>query len=108
MVHLLRAPVARQESKDTLHVIEGNLGLLTRESYALTNSDTAPASFWISSPDNVVRSNRAAGSAHTGFRFSFDDASKGAGSLGKVPRAFGCYAGCLMGETECAAPGRHC
>ena len=67
----------QQESNDTLHTITGNLGLLTRESYALANSDTAPATFWLSSPDNVLRSNRAAGSAHTGFQFSFDEAAEG-------------------------------
>jgi hypothetical protein len=52
------------------NVIEGNLGMGTREPSAanrLLASDTSPATFWITNPDNVVRNNVAAGSDGHGF-----------------------------------------
>ncbi|KXZ54727.1 hypothetical protein GPECTOR_4g796 [Gonium pectorale] len=44
------------------NIIEGNLGIYTRTSDALLNTDTTPATFWITNPNNTVRHNRAAGS----------------------------------------------
>jgi hypothetical protein len=41
--------------------ITGNLGMLTRPSQALLNTDTTPAVFWITNPDNVVRNNVGSG-----------------------------------------------
>ena len=46
------------------NLLEGNLGLLTRASQALLNTDTSPATFWVVHPNNTLRGNRAAG-AHT-------------------------------------------
>jgi hypothetical protein len=62
-----------QDGSETGHTIEGNLGIMTRESYTLTNSDTTPATFLISNPNNTVRFNRAAGSAGLGFWLRFND-----------------------------------
>ena len=62
-----------QDGSETGHTIEGNLGILTRESYTLTHSDTTPATFLLSNPNNTVRFNRAAGSAGTGFWLRFYD-----------------------------------
>lgn len=33
----------------------------------MLNSDTTPATFWITNPDNIIRYNRAAGGARYGF-----------------------------------------
>jgi len=43
--------------------ITGNLGMLTYPSNALLNTDTSPAVFWITHPNNVVRNNVGAGVA---------------------------------------------
>lgn len=52
---------------ETGNVIEGNLGMLTRASYALLNTDTTPATFWITHPNNTVRRNAAAGEQESGW-----------------------------------------
>jgi len=44
--------------------ITGNLGLLTYPSYALLNTDTTPAVFWITNPNNVVKNNVGSGGGH--------------------------------------------
>ncbi len=41
--------------------------MYTMESNALLNTDTTPASFWITHPNNTYRHNRAAGSAAYGY-----------------------------------------
>ena len=66
-----------QDGSESGNVIEGNLGLMIRESYALTHSDTAPAAFLLSNPNNTVRNNRAAGSAGVGFWLRFYDTVSG-------------------------------
>ncbi len=71
-------PTMLQDGSESGHTIEGNLGLMTRESYALTASDTTPATFLISNPNNTVRFNRAAGSAGLGFWLRFNDFVDGA------------------------------
>ena len=66
-----------QDGSESGNTIEGNLGIMTRESYALAHSDTTPATFLISNPNNTVRFNRAAGSAGTGFWLRFLDLVEG-------------------------------
>lgn len=59
-----------EDGVETGNVFDGNLGMLTRSaspSTAILESDLTPATFWITNPDNVVRSNVAAGSQGTGF-----------------------------------------
>jgi hypothetical protein len=43
------------------NLFEGNLGFHTLVSNALLNTDTTPASFWITNPNNTYRNNVAAG-----------------------------------------------
>ena len=44
-----------------------NLGVLTKESTAMLNTDYTPATFWITNPHNVYVGNVAAGSVAYGF-----------------------------------------
>lgn len=56
--------------------IIGNLGVLGRVPAAnerLLASDSRPASFWITNPDNIVRGNVAAGSNGFGFWFALPE-----------------------------------
>ncbi|KXZ49223.1 hypothetical protein GPECTOR_22g814 [Gonium pectorale] len=67
-----------EDGIETGNVIEGNLGVYTRDSYALLNTDTTPATFWITNPNNTVRHNRAAGSLNGfGFWYRFLDNPEG-------------------------------
>jgi hypothetical protein len=43
------------------NVFEGNLGFATLVSNALLNTDTTPATFWATHPNNTYRNNIAAG-----------------------------------------------
>ncbi|KAJ3227695.1 Fibrocystin-L [Clydaea vesicula] len=45
----------------------GNLGILTKKSYSLLNTDQIPATFWITNPNNNYVNNSAAGSEGSGF-----------------------------------------
>ena len=59
------------------NVITNNLGLLTREpataAERLLPTDTSPATFWITNPDNVVSNNIAAGSQGNGFWYALPE-----------------------------------
>ncbi|MFN2588380.1 MAG: G8 domain-containing protein [Actinomycetota bacterium] len=60
-----------EDGIETDNVLAGNLGLGTRAvEDGLLPTDEAPATFWITNPDNVVRNNVAAGSDGTGFWFA--------------------------------------
>ena len=52
--------------------IEGNLGVKTVQSWSLLNTDQAPATFWITNPNNFVRNNHAGGGTNYGFWISLD------------------------------------
>lgn len=56
-----------EDGNERKNVIEGNLGVFTLRSSALLKSDTKPATFWTSSPDNFWRHNVAAGCTNDGF-----------------------------------------
>ena len=56
-----------QDGIESGNLIEGNLVIYTIESNALLNTDTSPASYWITNPNNTYRHNRAAGSAAYGY-----------------------------------------
>ncbi|CAG9461071.1 unnamed protein product [Pedinophyceae sp. YPF-701] len=49
------------------NVFRNNLGMLTRRSHSLLNTDTTPATFWITNPRNDYFGNVAAGSLAYGF-----------------------------------------
>jgi hypothetical protein len=55
-------PQTAADGAETGNIITGNLGILTRASDALLNTDTTPATFWITHPNNTYRDNMAAGS----------------------------------------------
>ena len=56
-----------EDSIETLNIITGNLGVLTRPSFALLKTDQSPATFWITNANNIVTGNAAAGSSNYGF-----------------------------------------
>jgi len=43
------------------HIIQGNLGFVTRVSHAILNTDTFPATFWLVHPNNTLSGNHAGG-----------------------------------------------
>ena len=61
-----------EDGIETQNRIEGNLGLSTHPSYSLLNTDQAPATFWITNPNNFIRNNHAAGGSNYGFWISLD------------------------------------
>ena len=70
-----------EDGIETKNSFIGNLGVLTRASNALLTTDTTPATFWITNPDNTFSGNVAAGSDNYGFWFKpsqfVDGASEG-------------------------------
>uniref|UniRef100_A0A383WCP6 Fibrocystin-L n=1 Tax=Tetradesmus obliquus TaxID=3088 RepID=A0A383WCP6_TETOB len=58
-------------------VLRGNLGILTRVSNAMLNTDTTPATYWITNPNNTIENNVAAGSAGYGFWYRLLDFPEG-------------------------------
>ena len=48
--------------------MRGNLGLLTQVSSALLATDTTPATFWVTNPNNTIEGNHAAGGQGGGGR----------------------------------------
>lgn len=60
-----------EDGVETGNVLTGNLGLGTRKvEDGLLPTDSRPATFWITNPDNVVRGNVAAGSDGSGFWYA--------------------------------------
>jgi len=62
-----------EDGVETGNVLEHDLGLATRAADARTailDSDTLPATFWISNPANIVRDDAAAGSQGSGFWYN--------------------------------------
>jgi hypothetical protein len=51
-----------EDGIETGNTFDGNLGFLTKVSHALLNTDTTPATFWITNPNNTYTNNVAAGS----------------------------------------------
>ena len=67
--------------------IVGNLGVLGRVPAAterLLASDSRPATFWITNPDNVVRGNVAAGSNGFGFWYALPDHPTGMSTTASI------------------------
>ena len=63
-----------EDGAETGNLIEGNLGLSSRVPQGtdrLLGSDSRPATFWITNPDNTIRNNVAAGSKGFGFWCAF-------------------------------------
>lgn len=65
-----------EDGAETGNQLIGNLGLGTRRPASgeeILDSDTKPATFWITNPDNTVRGNVAAGSQGFGFWLAFPE-----------------------------------
>ena len=65
-----------EDGAETGNAFEGNLGLRTREpedGERLLPSDSSPATFWITNPNNVFRNNAAAGSDGVGFWYALPE-----------------------------------
>ena len=69
-----------EDGAETGNLIQGNLGLSSRVPSGtdrLLGSDSRPATFWITNPDNTFRGNVAAGSRGFGFWCAFPAAPTG-------------------------------
>jgi cell migration-inducing and hyaluronan-binding protein len=69
-----------EDGGETGNLIQGNLGFNSRvpaEGDRLLGSDSRPATFWITNPDNTVRRNHAAGSKGFGFWYALPRAPTG-------------------------------
>jgi len=65
-----------EDGVEARNSIVGNLGVLGRAPLAterLLDSDSKPATFWITNPDNTVRGNVAAGSMGFGFWYALPE-----------------------------------
>ena len=58
-----------EDAAETYNRIEGNLAMVTKSSSSLLDTDTTPASFWITHPTNYFVGNVAAGSERYGYWF---------------------------------------
>ncbi|GAX81123.1 hypothetical protein CEUSTIGMA_g8557.t1 [Chlamydomonas eustigma] len=63
-----------EDGVESGNIFDGNLGFVTRASQALLNTDTSPATFWITHPNNTYRNNVGAGST-MGYGFWYSLAS---------------------------------
>ena len=62
-----------EDGSETGNTLDGNLGVATRVPDAgavILPSDSTPATFWITNPDNTIRNNVAGGSAAFGFWYA--------------------------------------
>ena len=59
--------VLQEDGIETGNQYIRNLGLVTRGSSSLLNTDQLPATFWITNPNNTFIGNAAAGSRAYGF-----------------------------------------
>jgi hypothetical protein len=62
-----------EDAIETKNLIEENLVVNVKPSFSLLNTDSTPACFWITHPDNIFIGNHAAGSARYGFWFDIQD-----------------------------------
>ena len=65
--HTMGHSIFLEDAAETKNTIEGNLVVDVRSSWSLLNTDTTPASFWITNPDNIIKGNHAAGSDHYSY-----------------------------------------
>eukprot|EP00117_Sycon_ciliatum_P037364 scpid335/ scgid27970/ Fibrocystin-L; Polycystic kidney and hepatic disease 1-like protein 1 len=66
-----------EDGIETRNQYLNNLGMLTRGSSSLLNTDQIPATFWITNPNNIFIGNAAAGSRAYGFWYDLDPNSFG-------------------------------
>ena len=73
-----------EDAIETKNVLLNNLAILAKPSFSLLNTDTTPASFWITNPDNIFIGNHAVGSASYGFWFDLQSHPTGPSRTNKV------------------------
>lgn len=56
-----------EDGVETRNRVEYNLVIKTEPSFSLLNTDSTPACFWLTNPDNILVGNVCAGSDHYGF-----------------------------------------
>lgn len=56
-----------EDGVETQNRVEYNLVIKTEPSFSLLNTDSTPACFWLTNPDNILVGNVCAGSDHYGF-----------------------------------------
>lgn len=67
-----------EDGIETKNRVEYNLVINTTPSYSLLNTDTTPAAYWITNPDNILVGNHAAGGPNYGFWFDLVEHPTGA------------------------------
>ncbi len=78
-----------EDGVETNNRVIGNVGILTKKSFSLLNSDTTPATFWITNPYNFYENNRAGGSQHYGFWMELPEKPTGLSTKSRIcPREF--------------------
>ena len=82
-----------EDGIEMLNRVENNLGLLTRASFSLLDTDTTPATFWITNPNNFFKGNAAAGSERYGFWFDLQKHPTGPSATDDI-----CPPGLPLGE----------
>ena len=66
-----------EDAIESRNFLQKNLVINTHRSWSLLNTDTTPANFWITFPDNDFIGNHAAGSENYGFWFDSKEHSTG-------------------------------
>ena len=66
-----------EDAAETKNYIKDNLVILVKPSHSLLNTDSTPAAFWITHPDNIFIGNHAAGTERYGFWFDMQDTAMG-------------------------------
>ena len=78
-----------EDGVETKNYIYKNLVVQSKASHSILNTDTTPASFWITNPDNIWVGNHAAGGPRYGFWFDLQVNSIGPSASSEVcPIAF--------------------
>ena len=75
--HTMGHTIFIEDAAETKNLIEGNLIVDVRRSWSLLNTDQTPAAIWITSPDNIIRNNHAAGSDRYSYWYDLQITSIG-------------------------------
>ena len=75
--HTMGHTIFIEDAAETKNLIEDNLVVDVRRSWSLLNTDTTPACFWITNPDNIFRRNHAAGSDRYSYWFDTQETAIG-------------------------------
>ena len=66
-----------EDGIETGNTLQYNLGVFVKSSSSLQNDDIAPATFWVTNPDNTIQHNAAAGGSHFGFWYKMQGHPEG-------------------------------